>query len=446
MLFAGGPQAGQQTHDVDGRELWMLAEKYEVDGVKRWLLKHAITLQSVCAAAQFACMCVEGVCDDLLKACQEYASWSLPRVQESDLVGVGLAAATELLRGYVQNEYLGRACEIAEGFKFVQKWAAAQRSMPGHNETDEDIIRQARSLCELVELERLPNSFLFQHVKLSGFVGKERLWSLFEASQSCDKDPTVVSVRDHANFQPYLTKRYRWLAMGGRGVKERMAIVDVTGCAVHVFQFETMQHIWSVGRKGEGEGEFVSPYSAAFDGHGQLIVSDMALHRILVFDAEGKYVRSMGKPGEGMGELKNPTGIAVSSEGHIIVCDTSNGRVQIFSQSGNVVRQLSVPGESMTPYSVAVCSDGKIVIADWFKKSAYLFDSDGTYVNAVGGLNDKRSSEICCMTTCRDRMFVKCHGSPLQIVDWTSKPATVLTQEVKYSLVCVSSKELLVTC
>ena len=67
---AGEPQqAGQQTKDVDGRELWMLAEKYEVDGIKPWLVQHAITVESVCAAAHFACMCAEGVCEGLLEAC-----------------------------------------------------------------------------------------------------------------------------------------------------------------------------------------------------------------------------------------------------------------------------------------------------------------------------------------------------------------------------------------
>jgi hypothetical protein len=65
---------------------------------------------------------------------------------------------------------------VAEGFKFVEKWAAAQRLIPGrnifnHDESDHDqeIVRQARSLSELVHLERLSHSFLLQQVKPLGF-------------------------------------------------------------------------------------------------------------------------------------------------------------------------------------------------------------------------------------------------------------------------------------
>jgi hypothetical protein len=127
VFLAGEPQAGRgQTKDADGRELWILAEKYEVDKIKLSLVKHALTVENVCAAAHFACECEEAVCDGLLLACQDHASCSLPRVKECDLTGVGLAAAPELLRAYVQKMYLGRAGNVAEGFKFVQRWAAAQ--------------------------------------------------------------------------------------------------------------------------------------------------------------------------------------------------------------------------------------------------------------------------------------------------------------------------------
>jgi hypothetical protein len=62
ISFSGEPQqAGQQTKGVDGRELWVLAERYEVYGIKPWLVQHAITVENVCAAAHFACMCAEGV-------------------------------------------------------------------------------------------------------------------------------------------------------------------------------------------------------------------------------------------------------------------------------------------------------------------------------------------------------------------------------------------------
>ena len=64
-LSAGRPRfvSDKLTTEADARELWLLAHKYEMDGVQEWLLKHGITVDSVCVAASFTCECVADVCD-----------------------------------------------------------------------------------------------------------------------------------------------------------------------------------------------------------------------------------------------------------------------------------------------------------------------------------------------------------------------------------------------
>ncbi len=95
--------------------------RYEVEGIKEFLSKYGITAKSACAAAQFACDCVEGVCEGLLEACREHASWRLPKYDEAVLQGVGARAAGELLQAHAANPYLGRTCDIVEGFKYVER-------------------------------------------------------------------------------------------------------------------------------------------------------------------------------------------------------------------------------------------------------------------------------------------------------------------------------------
>ena len=167
-LYAGRPDLTADKHmsKADGRELWMLAHKYEVEGVKEWLMKHGITAESVCAAASFACESVADVCEGLLEACRKHASWSLPKVREGALAGVGVGAARELLRAHAEDVHLGRACDVAEGFRYIERWARANQ--PGCGVTsqgeDEAVKKQAASLVDMLELSRLPHSFLSGHV------------------------------------------------------------------------------------------------------------------------------------------------------------------------------------------------------------------------------------------------------------------------------------------
>jgi hypothetical protein len=434
---------------ADGRELWMLADKYEVDGVKQWLVKHAINMESVCAAAQFACACVDGLCDGMLESCKEHASRSLPRIKECDLAGVGLAAATELLSAHVQNGYLGRPCDVVEGFKFVQRWSAAQRSMPGSIFSDQDVMRQARSLSELLDLEKLPHTFLLQHVKPSGLVADDRVWSLFESVLNADKDAhstaPIKSIKNHANVLASGIKLVSNLAVGGCGDKERVAIIERGTCQVYVFQLETMKHIMTVGEKGQGQGQFMRPLGAAFDGRGQLIVSDGELNRIQVFDTDGKYVRSFGQHGAAEGDFDHPTYIAMSSEGHIIVCDSFNLRVKVVSEYGEVIRFLGLPEEQIQPYRVAVSADCSILILNSLCNCVKMFNNDGTCTRSIPFKYGCNSAFT--IAAGKDRLFAKCYrnSTPIYIIDLTGKSADVSAQDFDQSLICLSSTGCLIT-
>ena len=142
--------------DADGRELWMLAHKYEVEGVKEWLLKRGISVESVCAAANFACESVEGVCDGLLEACREHGSWSVPKLGERALCGVRAEAAGELLRAHAENVHLGRACDVGERLRYAERWVRANEAVGvGGKAESKAGKRQGARLVGMLELNRL---------------------------------------------------------------------------------------------------------------------------------------------------------------------------------------------------------------------------------------------------------------------------------------------------
>ena len=53
-------------------------------------------------------------------------------------------------------------------------------------------------------------------------------------------------------------------------------------------------------------------------------------HNISVFTTQGQYVTSFGQKGEGKGDFNSPWGVCVDRDGFVYVCDDFNDRVQVF--------------------------------------------------------------------------------------------------------------------
>ncbi len=134
----------------------------------------------------------------------------------------------------------------------------------------------------------------------------------------------------------------------------------------------------------------------------------------------------------------------------MIVCDYANHCMQIFSQEGEVVRTLSLPfqahGKSFGPHSAAVCADCSIVVVNVANACVHVFDSNGTYVKDIGPLNIS-VDRPCSMAVGKDRLYVNCYQdpAPLQVVDLTSKSATVCVPSVAKTRICLTSKGRLIT-
>ena len=345
----------------------MLAHKYEVEGVKELLLRHGITAESVCAAASFACESVADVGDGLLEACRKHASWSLPKVRERALAGVTVGAAGELVRAHAENPHLGRVCDVAEGFRFVERWVRANQDALANSEAENKAVQeQAESLVDMLELSRLPGGFLWDSVQRSGLVSNSKVWKTFQdvvkAERQARSESGPVRLRQVAKISDCLDdgdsfKELLDCVVGGSGPNQRLAVVDKDGCRVYVFSLEDMKCLFVAGRKGEGPGEFQCPFGAAFDGQGNLYVSDEEMHRVQVFDLEGNFVRCFGKKGEGVGELLGPSSLAVSSQGDfwcaigaIIVCRCSGQTAHFF---GSFLRRMTPTRPSYSDHAMS---------------------------------------------------------------------------------------------
>jgi len=94
---------------------------------------------------------------------------------------------------------------------------------------------------------------------------------------------------------------------------------------------------------------------------GSIYVFDRQVPVVRHYDADGKFIRSIGRRGEGPGEYRSTSGIATMRDGRLLLWDTGNWRINVYSASGDVLTQWTTPsgtsGSSTATYSRAILVD-----------------------------------------------------------------------------------------
>lgn len=125
-----------------------------------------------------------------------------------------------------------------------------------------------------------------------------------------------------------------------------------------------------IGKRGSRNGEFNVPVAGACAPDGTLYVLDAGNFRVQALTADGEFKFGFGGVGIGFGDLARPRGLAVDGQGNVYVSDASFNNVQIFDPKGQLllaVGQLSrsdFPGRYGLVSGVAVDETGRIYIAD----------------------------------------------------------------------------------
>jgi hypothetical protein len=149
--------------------------------------------------------------------------------------------------------------------------------------------------------------------------------------------------------------------------RNRISVVDTKAHAVKVFGLDG-RLLFTVGRRGAGDGEFNYPVSVWFGADGGFLVADSLNFRIQRFDAEGRFLSRFGSLGDAEGDFSRPKGVALDSHGHIYVVEGLFGVVQIFSASGEYLLSFGGLGESAgsfwLPTGIFVDGGDAIYVAD----------------------------------------------------------------------------------
>jgi sugar lactone lactonase YvrE len=129
----------------------------------------------------------------------------------------------------------------------------------------------------------------------------------------------------------------------------------------------TGQLLLTLGKAGvtgdnASQDAFNRPNVVAFGPNGHVFVSDGYVNqRIVEFTPDGKFVRAFGgKKGQGDGEMAMVHGVAVDAQGRVYASDSDNQRVVVFDAQGRFVKNIAVPGRGGS----MVARDGTFYISD----------------------------------------------------------------------------------
>lgn len=118
---------------------------------------------------------------------------------------------------------------------------------------------------------------------------------------------------------------------------------------------------------GEVEGDenymFGKGISFNTDEEGNFYVTSYDDNKILKYSPEGEYVLSIGRKGQGPGEFQSPSIVRFDKDGFLYVVDSISRRISFFNKDGKYLRQMPLVGRYPDLFSIN--SDGYIVARKW---------------------------------------------------------------------------------
>jgi hypothetical protein len=103
---------------------------------------------------------------------------------------------------------------------------------------------------------------------------------------------------------------------------------------------KVLKRLGKAGVEGEGPDVFNKPTDVLIAPNGDIFVADgHGNHRIVKFDARGKFIKQWGTKGSGPGQFATPHSLAMDAAGRLFVADRENNRAEIFEQDGKFLAE-----------------------------------------------------------------------------------------------------------
>ena len=130
-------------------------------------------------------------------------------------------------------------------------------------------------------------------------------------------------------------------------------VADSKAHWIAIFDIGTARRLRTIGRRGQGEGEFNFPSAVAFDSSGNLLVVDQINARVQVLTEEGRYLDQFGGLGVAYANFVRPKDVAVDEAGFVYITDAAFGNVQIFDADLRLLTYVGSGGENPGQFQIA---------------------------------------------------------------------------------------------
>lgn len=140
-----------------------------------------------------------------------------------------------------------------------------------------------------------------------------------------------------------------------------------------------------IGSEAEDNYFFASLREVKVDKKGRILALDSKSARIQVYDIDGKYISTIGRKGQGPGEFFVPYSFYLDEKGNIYVSDTMTRKITVFSE--NWIYKESISLNEIAHGKFSMDKEGYILF------NSVAFNSEGNMNINFNRLNPKEKSK-----------------------------------------------------
>ena len=161
-------------------------------------------------------------------------------------------------------------------------------------------------------------------------------------------------------------------------IEQSLYVIDAALHRVEIFDLQG-RYLYGFGERGTANGEFNYPthIASTHDTTPSLYVTDAMNFRIQQVDTKGRPLQSVGSIGNATGSFSRPKGVATDSEGNLYVVDALFDNIQIFDNQGRFLMHWGEngtdPGYFWLPRGIAVDTHDRIWVADTYNRRIQVF-------------------------------------------------------------------------
>jgi DNA-binding beta-propeller fold protein YncE len=179
-----------------------------------------------------------------------------------------------------------------------------------------------------------------------------------------------------------------------------------------------------------GKGMFTNEHGLRIDPDGNVWVTDNGDHRVMKFNKKGELLLSLGEKGVSGDDQKHfyrPADIAFAPTGEVYIADGyGNARVMKITKDGKYISEWGKhgtgPSEFNIVHSVAVDSKGAVYVSDRENNRIQIFDPNGKYLREWNHLGATQNIFI----TKDDEMWIITHRDNIENITYDTLAGRIM--------------------